>query len=505
MRAVSNRQAGVLMSYAYSITQIVVQLIYVPLLLAGIGKAEYGVYQLVGSIMAYLTVINTVLAAGITKFYSKAYLEGDREKMENTLAIAKRIHWVISAIAVAVIAIVGFISVRVYANSFTSPQLHEMGMMFVVLAIDMVVIMNNTINIAVITAHERFVFLKGTQLFTALLQPCLVLICMRIWPSAFMVACCTLSANLLCAILQRVFAQSVLKTRYTYHGMDKQLVKEMLQFSSAAVLVALSDQVFWKSGQLVLGYFRGAEDVAVFAIGAQIYSVYIVIGTTVATVFLPKITDLYLHSKHPEKEASSLFITVGRISLYVSLFILLAFAILGPEFIRLWAGEGYQEAYLVALIVMIPYTVDIIQNLGLTILQVVNRYQFRGYLNSGLAILNIAITIPLVILSGIVGASIASAISVIIGNCIIMNLYYWKRIGLDIPAFWKNIARITLPLFFIGLIGLFIWNSLNIQGWGALICFGIGFFILYLLVAQRFCFNEYERGIVRELLIRFHH
>ena len=48
----SSRKAGVIISYAYSIVQILVQLLYVPILLKGIGQAEYGLYQFVGSIMA---------------------------------------------------------------------------------------------------------------------------------------------------------------------------------------------------------------------------------------------------------------------------------------------------------------------------------------------------------------------------------------------------------------------------------------------------------------------
>ena len=142
----SNRQIGVVVSYIYSAVQIIVQLLYVPILLSGIGQSEYGLYQFVGSIMSYLTIINTVLAAGVTKYYSKAYIEGNSTLMENTLAIAKRLYWIISAIAVLIIGAVGIVVVNAYTNSFSSAQLSEMSLMFIVLAADMVVVMNNTIS-----------------------------------------------------------------------------------------------------------------------------------------------------------------------------------------------------------------------------------------------------------------------------------------------------------------------------------------------------------------------
>lgn len=495
MRNASSRQTGVIVSYIYSAVQIIVQLLYVPILLNGIGQSEYGLYQFVGSIMSYLTIINTVLAAGVTKYYSKAYIEGDKTLMENTLAIAKRLYWIISAIAVIIIGIVGGVVVRAYSNSFSSSQLNEMSLMFVVLAADMVVVMNNTISIAAITANERFVFLRLTQLMTAVCQPFLVIVFLRVWPSALMVTIMTFSANFLCAVLQRVYAQSALKTGYTFHYFDKKLVRDLLLFSSTVVLVSLSDQVFWKSGQLILGFFYGADTIAVFSIGAQIYSVYMVLGTTVASVFLPRVTDVVINSKSKEKELSGLFIKVGRISFYVSFLVLVGFIIFGEEFITLWAGPSYGDAYYVALIVMTPFTIDIIQNLGLTILQVIDKYQFRGYMNMMIAVINVLVSIPLAQSFGCIGVACSTALSIFVGNGVLMNCYYKKTVGLDIALFWKEILKIALPLSCVGLISLIAWRLVDVHGWIALIVGILLFAMIYGTVALVACFNGDEKAM----------
>lgn len=496
MHRLSSRQAGVLVSYAYSIAQILVQLLYVPILLNGIGQSEYGLYQFVGSVMAYLTVINNVLAAGITKFYSRAYILQDQTLMENTLAIAKRLYWLVSVVAVLAILALGTVVSFVYSGSFDSGQIAEVDLMFVVLAVDMIVVMNNTINIAVITANEKFVFLRLSQLLTAILQPVLVVIMMQLWSSAVMVCVMTLACNLLCAVLQRVYAQSALKTKYTYHGMDKGLVKELLAFSSTVILVALSDQIFWKSGQLILGFFYGPDLIAVFAIGAQIYSVYMALGTSVATVFLPRITDIYLNSIDRSRELSSLFIQVGRISFYITFLVLAGFAILGEEFVSLWAGEKYRDAYWVALIVMVPFTIDIIQNLGLTILQVADKYQFRGYLNIVISAANVALSIFLASEYGVRGVAFSTAISMFIGNGLVMNWYYGKKIGLDVASFWRSIMRIGVPLILVSAFAGCVWQMIDLHGWISLIIAGAVFVVAYGIVAVLLCFNNEEKMLL---------
>ena len=76
------------------------------------------------------------------------------------------------------------------------------------------------------------------------------------------------------------------------------------------------------------------------------------------------------------QKVSDLFIRVGRATFFVILLVLSGFIIFGREFLLVWVGEGYEAAYWVAIIVMLPFSVDLAQNLGLCILQVKGQYGF---------------------------------------------------------------------------------------------------------------------------------
>ena len=167
----NKRRVGVIVSYVYSITQVVVNLIYVPVLLGGIGQSEYGLYQTIGSIISYLSIINSTFSAGAVRFYSKYYVLGDEEGMANTLGILKRIYRIAYIIVFAATLIfMGIVNI-VYQKSFSPWELQESCLLLAVLAFNLVLTMNNTISIACITAHEEFAFLKITQLITLVLQP----------------------------------------------------------------------------------------------------------------------------------------------------------------------------------------------------------------------------------------------------------------------------------------------------------------------------------------------
>ena len=50
---------------------------------------------------------------------------------------------------------------------------------------------------------------------------------------------------------------------------------------------------------------------------------------------------------------------------------------------------------------------------------------------------------------GIIGAAVCTAIAYVIGNGIIMNIYYYKVTKLDIPKFWLNIAKSPLSQLYL--------------------------------------------------------
>lgn len=143
---------------------------------------------------------------------------------------------------------------------------------------------------------------------------------------------------------------------------------------------------------------------------------------------------------------SELMVRIGRVQYVVMAYILSGFILFGQAFINLWAGENYRDAYRIVLLVMIPITVPLIQNVGILILQAKNMQGFRSVVYLAIAVLNIAASIPLAKMWGGLGCALATGVSLLIGNVIIMNIYYYRKIHLNIPMFWRNIMGMSAPV-----------------------------------------------------------
>lgn len=96
--------------------------------------------------------------------------------------------------------------------------------------------------------------------------------------------------------------------------------------------------------------------------------------------------------------------------------VLTGFLFVGSPFVRAWGGEEYAGAYPIALMLIIPVTVPLIQNLGIEIQRAKNMHQFRSKVYFCMAIGNIIISVPLGMAYGGLGCATGTAISMLVGN-----------------------------------------------------------------------------------------
>lgn len=495
----NDRRSGAILSYIYSITQVVVNLLYVPILLSRIGQTEYGLYQMIGSLIAYLSIIYSIFSGGAVRFYSKYYVLNDEEGMANTLGMLKRLYRIAYPLILFASVVAAGIYIAVYQDTLSSWEIRESCIMIGMLALNLMLSLENTIPTACITAHEKFTFLKLSSILLLIAQPIAIVFLIQWFPFAVTITAVQLTCNFLIVLVQNWYSKYRLGMDTRIRFLDKRLEKQVLTFSGAIVLGSVADQIFWKSDQLILAYFYGADTVAVYAVGSQIVNTYAPLGTAVSSVFMPKISEMW-HKEHDTKAMSDTFIKVSRVSLYPLLAVLFGFIVFGHDFIRLWAGEGYDAAYWVAVLELAPFTVDVAQNVGLTILQVMNRYGFRAKMYFMAAVINIGLTVWLAQSMGLVGAAIASGLAMIASSGFVLNWYYQVKVGMDMFGWWRSILREITPMIALCIAGCIIWQNFSGCGWTTLISGVFLWAAAFTLVSYCLCANSYEKNLIRSFI-----
>lgn len=200
-------------------------------------------------------------------------------------------------------------------------------------------------------------------------------------------------------------------------------------------------------------------------------------------------------NKTSEKELSDLFVKIGRIQYIIMAYILFGFILVGQDFVNIWAGKDYSNVYHIVLILIIPVTVPLIQNIGISLLQAQNRHKFRSVIYTLIAVLNIIISIPLAKMYGGIGSALGTSIAIILGNIIIMNIYYYRKIHIDIPRFWKEIFLMTVPVIMAFICGFVINSFIRGIGYSYIIIKAIIFTIFYIPLMWFMGMNKYEKEL----------
>lgn len=491
---ISQRKIGAVLGYLNILLQMVVNFLYIPLLLYYIGKEEFGLYQLIGSLIAYFIVMDFGLSDMVVRFYVRYITIKDDIGAENILAIARR-GYVILCIFILLIGFVGYVFIPAwFDNTMTKEEIDEGMNIYILLLFNFVITMLGMIYKAVINARQKFLFLRGIACLQTVMQPILVLAILQAWPCAYAVAAATSIVNVLFILWQIVYVKRILRVRIKYHYWNNKLLHGVGHFMLMQVIVLVTDMVFLKTNQVILGLISGTVMVAIYAIAANIQQAYMSLSCSISGVFLPHVTEMVVKNAN-SVELSSMFIRIGRLQFFILGLVGSGFVIFGQEFIELWAGEGFEDSYWIALLIMLPFTTDLIQNVGFAILQAKNRYGIRAMVQTIMAVINIMLAIPLGMKYGGIGCAAATGLCMFLGNGVGMSYCYSKFLHLQMKKFW---GQIITMLFKVSLLtaAVYVVNCFLPEAGGVLFVVKvIAYTAIYGVMAYLFGFNKYERSL----------
>ena len=198
--------------------------------------------------------------------------------------------------------------------------------------------------------------------------------------------------NVAVIVINAAYSFSKLHVHFDFKARDAKLLKEMLVFLAFALLGLVFDQILWRTDQIILGALFGTGTVALYSIATTIVAAYISLSNSVANVLLPKVSKM-IASGASNHDLDLIFAKVGRIQTWIVTLIELGFVLLGRDFISLWAGSDYAEAYYIVIIFMIGMHTALIQNLGQAILQGKNKQGFKSVVYLLIALVNVVLLI----------------------------------------------------------------------------------------------------------------
>lgn len=495
----SQLKAGALLSYVVLALQNLVGLLYTPFMLRMMGKSEYGLYSIAASIVAYLTVLDLGFGNAIVRYTAKYRAEGKVEEQYKMFGMFFLIYCVIGLIALVAGGVLYLNAENIFDSAMTATEMSRTKIILVLMVANLAITFPFSLFGSVITAYEQFVFQKVIAIIRIILNTATMIVLLTYGYKAVAMVVVTTIFNILTLGSNYWYCKHYLKIKLKFGGFQWGFLKEVAIYSFWIFLNAIMDRIYWSTGQFVLGAFAGTAVVAVFAVAIQLEHMYMSFSTAISGVFLPKVTAMTVRDSDG-KSISDLFIKTGRIQYCVMILVLTGFFLFGRQFIHIWAGEGYDEAYTIAMLFFVPLTVPLIQNLGITILQARNQMKFRSLLYLVISLVSLGAQIPLSKYYGGVGCACAIAGALVLGQIIVMNIYYQAKQKINIVGFWFEIAKMSIAPAVLTVACYYVLQQFALDSVVKLVLGIVAYLVVYLPIFYLFSMNTYERDLITSFI-----
>ena len=495
------KKAGVLLSYGQTVLSTIISLVYTPVMLRLLGTSEYGTYTLVSGFISNLSLMSFGLGSAYVRYYSRAKVQEGEDGVAHINGMFMVIFLVISAMSLLVGGVLVANVHNIFGAKLTAHEIETARVLMALLVVNIAVSFPCSVFSSYITANERFLFQRVINMIRTVLNPIVMLPLLLMGLGSVALVVVTLVLSVVTDAFNIWYCRRKLSMRLTFGHFDFALLREMGCFSFFIFLNMIIDQINWTVDTTLLGIISGTAATAVYGVGSQVHRYYMTLSTSISGVFVPQINRIVAEGQGDDR-LTSLFTRVGRIQFLLLMLVLTGFVFVGEPFIDAWGGGEYAGAYPIALMLMVPVTLPLIQNLGIEIQRAKNMHQFRSKVYFFMALGNVLVSIPLGMRYGGLGCAMGTAISLIIGNGFVMNWYYQTHIGLDMKYFFRSILSMVPAMVPPALLGLLAVRLHTFSGYSGVLTFAVPYTAVYALCVYRWAMNDEERGMVRGMLRR---
>jgi O-antigen/teichoic acid export membrane protein len=233
-------------------------------------------------------------------------------------------------------------------------------------------------------------------------------------------------------IVKFLFSWMYVRKLFSFKGKTKFVFKPMLNMAIPLLLVTGSGIVISNIDKLMIGWLKDSADTGLYSVALRL-SMFMAFFLQVSNAAIgPKLASMY-----KKKEIGDINTMVKRVTLaliLVSVVFFLGFFLFGDFLLGIW-GEEFKAAYVTLLVLAIGQLINTSTGCAGVLLIMCGEEKLHGKISIASLILNLVLNYIFIINYGILGAAIATSITIAVEN-IVKVIYAKTRLGiLTIPTF----------------------------------------------------------------------
>jgi len=468
-----------------------------PIFLKNMGNYDYGIWEIIASVVGYMGILDLGIKPAITRFTAKYKVENNNSALREIYSSAFAFTLLMGIILCTILICWGMFFPETLAPDSSSTTKYTL--VLTILALQMLMMFPGYVPESLLEGLQQYSVKNNVTIVNSIIGACVLFY--FISPNNALYLLALVNAVGL-SIKYALYFYLVSRPKYgqlvptvSYVSLAK--IKQLLHFGGKSFIQGLAYQIESATDVLVIGYFLNPALVPLYSIPANLMGHIRNVGFTLTQAFMPKFSQLAAEKN--SKATIDFYINASKWTIALILPISILAVILGPAFISLWLGTEYGEnsqliLLLLAIFTMLPFLDPVMERY----LTAINKHAILAKLYPISALINLVASILLVNKFGIVGVALGS----IIPLCILVPVYLvysCKQLGISV--YWyinRALFPLALPNFGLTLFALFITDTYEINSYLALVlfssllilCYGIIFWFTTLCENDRKMFKS---------------
>lgn len=373
-----------------------------------VGTSIYGVFNLANIITWIAQVFSTAgLNQGLLRFVAFYRGKEDMARLKGTIVVGTKLAFMLSLfLSLILFLFADFLSVKLFNNT-------EVGIAIKILAISIPFL---TIGDLLMNVIQAFQAIKYQVYIQKLFQPAVKLLSVVIFFLAGLKLSAILMSNIIAAVIGFVLASYFLLKIFPVHRIPITPIYErrrLINFSVPLLLTQFLGIITFYADSIMIGYFRNASDVGVYSAVFRVALLVVLPLTAFNTIFAPIVSESF--ARNELQKINELFKTVTMWIFTLSLPLVLLFILFAKPIMEIFGDD-----FMVGASALIVLGIGELVNAGVGsagyILTMAGRPKINSYNAAALCIVNIILNYLLIPRFGIMGAAVATGISIAVVN-----------------------------------------------------------------------------------------
>jgi len=436
-----------------------------PYLVRKLGDSTYGVWAFVESLLAYLTLFDMGIAAGVVRFTARYHAEGDARSLNRLVSTALALFLGFGAIAFGLgLGLAPFAFTPLEKSGVSSAEITAFALLMLA---NLTLTLPLSVFPAILDGLEYFGVKSIVRIVSLAIRTVGTILLMENSPSLLGLGIILTATNLLeHAVLAICCFVYLPKLRVRRRYVDRAMFQQVKGYSIDAFLAMFAGRVTVQSGTIVIGICLSTPEITWFAIALRLVEFAKGLLRSAITTLTPAVSALEAANDYGAIRA--VFLKGSRWALYLILPVHLALLVLGGSFLTTWLGstEYATRCYPALIILAAALSLVVAQSVASRILYGMGRLRLFGRMALLEALLNICLCLLLVRPLGIVGIAWATVVPNALFCVFAIGYTCWiLKIGWQeylTTAWVRPLLAATIPLA--------IWTTANwtSTGWVAL-------------------------------------